>query len=36
MGIQKEGRCLPKLKPLYSKAIFENQKSLEHSIVDHG
>jgi hypothetical protein len=27
---------LPKLKPLYSKAIFENQKSLERSMVDRG
>jgi hypothetical protein len=36
MGIQKEGWCLPKLKPLYSKANFEKQKSLEHSMVDRG
>jgi hypothetical protein len=35
-GIQKEGWCLPKLKPLYSKAIFENKKSLERSMVDRG
>jgi hypothetical protein len=35
-GIQKEGWCLPKLKPLYSKAIFENKKSLERSLVDRG
>jgi hypothetical protein len=27
MGIQKEGWCLPKLKPLYSKAIFWNPKN---------
>jgi hypothetical protein len=35
-GVQKEGWCLPKLKPLYSKAIFEKQKSFERSLVDHG
>jgi hypothetical protein len=32
--IQIEGWCLPKLKHLYSKAIFEKQKSLERSTVD--
>ena len=35
-GIQKEGWCLPKLKPLYSKAIYEKQKSLYRSMVDRG
>jgi hypothetical protein len=28
-GIQKEGWCLPKLKPLYSKAISKNQNPLD-------
>jgi hypothetical protein len=27
-GVQKEGCCLPKLKPLYSKAISKNQNLL--------
>jgi hypothetical protein len=35
-GIQKEGWCLSKLKRLYSKASFENPKSLERSMVDRG
>jgi hypothetical protein len=29
MGIQKEGWCLPKLKPLYSKAISKKQNPLD-------
>jgi hypothetical protein len=29
MGIQKEGWCLPKIKPLYSKTISKNQNHLD-------